>query len=62
MKRLAKLAGIATLIYASILVFPLGKSAGPVAPVVYAAGDDNGNLDSDLQAVLSAAGFTGRIQ
>lgn len=34
----------------------------PLTPVVYAAPNDDGNLDSQLAAVLSAAGFTGNIE
>src|SRR5260370_2509221 len=33
-----------------------------ITPAVYAAANDDGKLDSDLAAALSAAGFTGNIE
>jgi cytochrome c peroxidase len=51
-----------TLLFTLLLVVQSQKSSGPGASVVYAAASDNGKLDSELSAVLSAAGFTGKIQ
>jgi cytochrome c peroxidase len=40
----------------------LSRPPGGTTPVVYAAANDDGKLDSDLAAALSAAGFTGNIE
>jgi cytochrome c peroxidase len=44
------------------VVLLLGLSSGPVVAVVHAAAPDDGNLDSELAAVLANAGFTGNIE
>jgi len=51
-----------TLPFTLVLVLQIQESSGPGASVVYAAANDDGNLDSELSAALSAAGFTGNIQ
>src|SRR5258708_11005721 len=40
----------------------LSRPPGVAMPVAYAATNDDGKLDNDLAAVLSAAGFTGNIE
>lgn len=57
-----KLIALAMLFSAFALVLLSQRHAGPVAPVVYAAANNDGNLDSELAAVLANAGFTGRIE
>jgi cytochrome c peroxidase len=61
MLRVGKLISVAALLWMCVLVFVSQPSGGPVAPVVYAAANDDSKLDSDLAAVLSAAGLTGHI-
>jgi cytochrome c peroxidase len=61
MLRVGKLISVAALFWIIVLVFASRPSGGPAAPVVYAAANDDSKLDSDLAAVLSAAGFTGNI-
>src|SRR5579864_9480432 len=51
-----------TLPFTLVLVLQIQESSGPGASVVYAAANDDGNLDSELSAALSAAGFRGNIQ
>jgi cytochrome c peroxidase len=57
-----KLILLALLFSACVLALLSRLPAGPVAPVVYAAANNDSNLDRDLAAVLSAAGFTGNIE
>ena len=40
----------------------LSRPPGDAMPVAYAATNEDGKLDNDLAAVLSAAGFTGNIE
>lgn len=57
-----KLIAVVALFWTSISVVLSHKPGGSATPVVYAAANDDDNLDSELAAVLSAAGFTGNIQ
>jgi cytochrome c peroxidase len=62
MLRVGKLISVVAMVWVCFIIFVSRPSGGPVAPVVYAAPDDDGNLDSELAAALSAAGFTGKIE
>src|ERR1700756_678871 len=62
MIRVGKLIPVVTLLCTFVLVLQSQSPSGPVASVVYAAANDDGKLDSELAAALSAAGFTGNIQ
>ena len=62
MLRVLNLILAATLSWVCFLIFESRPSRGPVAPVVYAAANDDGKLDIELAEVLSAAGFTGNIE
>src|SRR5260370_10408656 len=60
--RIVRLTGFTALLCACVLLVLSQKHGVQVTPVVYAAANDDGNLDSELAAVLSAAGFTGNIE
>src|SRR5260370_26443560 len=60
--RIVRLTGFTALLCACVLLVLSQKHCGQVTPVVYAAVNDDGNLDSELAAVLSAVGFTGNIE
>src|SRR5215467_13470407 len=60
--RIGNLIAITLLVSAGALAFWRPPAPALVAPIVYASGGDDGNLDGDLAAVLSSAGFTGNIQ
>src|SRR5260370_34556296 len=60
--RAGKLMAAAASFLSFALVFLSETTRGPVARVVYAAQNNDDNLDSSLAAVLSAAGFTGNIE
>ena len=62
MPRVAKMIAVTALFWMCVLVLLSQKPGGSIAPAVYAAANDDGALDSELAAVLSAAGFTGKIQ
>ncbi len=56
MRRVSRFIVVATIVLLS------QRPVGPLTPVAHAAPHEDGDLDRDLQAVLSAAGFTGRIE
>src|SRR6266567_9020349 len=60
--RIAKLTGFTASLCICVLLVLSQKHGASVTPVVYAAANDDGSLDSELAAVLSAAGFTGNIE
>src|SRR5260370_10170073 len=60
--RAGKLMAAAAAFFSCALLFLSETTRGPVARVVYAAQNNDDNLDSSLAAVLSAAGFTGNIE
>lgn len=60
--RVVKLIAVAALFWTCISVLLSHKPGGSGTPVVYAATNDDDTLDSELAAVLSAAGFTGNIE
>src|SRR5260370_35800420 len=60
--RVARLIAVATLFCTCAVALLSLPYRGPAAPVVYAAANDDGNLDGELAAVLSSAGFTGNIE
>jgi cytochrome c peroxidase len=60
--RVIKVIGMVALVWTGVLVLLSHKDETPVSSVAYAATNDDGNLDNQLAAVLSAAGFTGRIE
>ena len=62
MFRVGKLMSVAALFWVCFLIFVSRPSGAPVAPVVYAAPNDDSELDSDPAAVLLAAWFTGNIE
>lgn len=62
MMRVGKLIGVVTLFCTFVLVLLSQRSRAPVTSVVYAAANDDSDLDRDLAAALSAAGFTGNIE
>jgi cytochrome c peroxidase len=62
MAQTGKLIAFSALFWTCVLVLLPRNSGGPIAPVVYAAAAEEGRLDSNLAAVLSAAGFTGKIE
>ena len=59
--RVGKLIPVVTLLCIFGLLLQSQRSSGPVV-VVYAAASHDDKLDSELAAVLSAAGFTGNIE
>src|SRR5712692_9198845 len=59
--RIAKLTGFTASLCICVLLVSQ-KHGASVTPVAYAAANDDGSLDSELAAVLSAAGFTGNIE
>src|SRR5260370_4418539 len=60
--RIAKLIGCTASLCICVLLVLSQKHGASVTPVAYAAPNDDGSLDSELAAVLSAAGFTGNIE
>src|SRR6266849_2800326 len=60
--RSVKFVCFAALVCTGVLLGLSQKHGGSVTPVAYAAANDDGSLDSELAAVLSAAGFTGNIE
>jgi cytochrome c peroxidase len=60
--KVAKLIAVVMLVCTCSLFFPPQVSGAPVTAAVNGTPNHDGNLDSDLAAALSAAGFTGTIQ
>lgn len=60
--KVAKLFAVVTSVSIYALFVPLPGSGAPATAGAPAAANDGAKLDSDLAAVLSAAGFTGNIQ
>jgi cytochrome c peroxidase len=60
--RVTRLLKVAASLFVCTFIWALSASRLPASAVVYAAASPTGNLDADLAAALSAAGFTGTIE
>lgn len=60
--KVVKLIAVVTALSVCALLTPLQGSAAPATAELHATVSDEATLDGDLAAVLSAAGFTGKIQ
>ena len=60
--RLGKLTALVALSCTCVFALLSQRYGGRVIPVVHAAANDDDQLDSELAAVLAAAGFTGNIE